>query len=772
MPESGTADVESDYISHPLLNDSTVERRMYQLELSSAALSSPSLVVLPTGTGKTSVSLLVTAARLNRLGGKSLLLAPTKPLVEQHAEFFREALDLPDSEIVVFTGDTPPDERSDVWEDARVVIATPQVIENDIIGSRIDLSDVVHLTFDECHRATGDYSYVYIAESYARDADSPLVTGMTASPGSNKEEILEVCDNLGIENVEIMTEEDSDLSEYTHETDVEWKHVDVPDEILEVRDLIEDVVKDRMERLKSLGVINTARTDVSMNKLLSARGKIQEMMDNDESAGYSAMSIHAEVMKLRHAVEIVETQGVDTLVSYFDKLENEARSSGGSKAVKRLMSEDRIQEARRRAEEYDGLHPKMEVLRSYVVDILSGDDPSRVIVFTEYRDTAATLTDFFESHDGIEPQRFVGQSNKDGDPGMTQTDQKEAIEGFKSGESNVLVATSVAEEGIDIPEVDLVLFYEPVPSEIRSIQRRGRTGRQRQGNVVVLIAEDTRDEAYFWSAKRKEKKMKSEMEDLKGVADEINDEIGDDQRTLGEFDDDSDDAAETETTCTDSDTGTDADVVVVADQRETKSSVVKEIDRSDDVDVRLETLDVGDYVASSRVGVERKTTDDFVSSITGERSIFEQVKNLSSNYSSPMMVVEGSPEELYSKGVHPNAVRGALTSVSVDFGVSVVFSRGDEDTAELLMAAARREQIENDTEVQLHDDKSSATVSEQQEYVVSSIADVGRVIARNLLEEFGTVENVMTASVEDLKQVDKVGEKTARRIREVVTQKY
>ncbi|MDY6774520.1 MAG: DEAD/DEAH box helicase [Halobacteria archaeon] len=776
MSESGTADVESDYIDHPLLNDSTVERRMYQLELSSAALSSPSLVVLPTGTGKTSVSLLVTAARLNRLGGKSLLLAPTKPLVEQHAEFFREALEVPDSEIVVFTGDTPPDERSDVWEDARVVIATPQVIENDIIGSRIDLSDVVHLTFDECHRATGDYSYVYIAESYARDAKSPLVTGMTASPGSNKEEILEVCDNLGIENVEIMTEEDSDLSEYTHDTDVEWKHVDVPDEILELRDLIEDVVKDRMERLKSLGVINTARTDISMNKLLSARGEIQEMIDNDESAGYSAMSIHAEVMKLRHAVEIVETQGVDTLVSYFEKLENEARSSGGSKAVKRLMSEDRIQEARRRVEEYDGLHPKMEVLRPYVVDVLSGDDPSRVIVFTEYRDTAATLTDFFESHDGIEPQRFVGQSNRDGDPGMTQKDQKEAIEGFKSGESNVLVATSVAEEGIDIPEVDLVLFYEPVPSEIRSIQRRGRTGRQRQGNVVVLIAEDTRDEAYFWSAKRKEKKMKSEMEDLKGVADEINDEIGDNQRTLGEFDEKEDDAAETETTRTDSgvqtDTEEDDSIVVVADQRETKSNVVKEIDRSDDVDVRLETLDVGDYVASSRVGVERKTTDDFVSSITGERSVFEQVKNLSSNYSSPMMVVEGTPEDLYSKGVHPNAVRGALTSISIDFGVSVVFSRGDEDTAELLMAAARREQTENDTEVQLHDDKSSATVSEQQEYVVSSIADVGRVIARNLLEEFGTVENVMTASVEDLKQVDKVGEKTARRIREILTEEY
>ncbi|MDY7081646.1 MAG: Hef nuclease, partial [Halobacteria archaeon] len=118
--------------------------------------------------------------------------------------------------------------------------------------------------------------------------------------------------------------------------------------------------------------------------------------------------------KLRHAVEIVETQGVDTLVSYFEKLENEARSSGGSKAVKRLMGETAVQKARELAEEYDDLHPKMDMLRSLVIEELStGDDP-RIIVFTEYRDTASTLVGFLDSHDGIDPVRFVGQSSKDG----------------------------------------------------------------------------------------------------------------------------------------------------------------------------------------------------------------------------------------------------------------------------------------------------------------------------------------------------------------------
>ncbi|MDY6765249.1 MAG: DEAD/DEAH box helicase family protein, partial [Halobacteria archaeon] len=346
------AEGETKYIDHSLIRDGIIERRMYQLELSSAALAESSLIVLPTGTGKTTVSLLVTAARLNRLEGKSLLLAPTKPLVEQHATFYREALSIPKDDIYVFTGDVRPHEREDAWEEASVVVATPQVIENDLIGNRITLEDVTYVTFDECHRATGDYAYVYIAERYWKEAKDPLVTGMTASPGSDKEKILEICDNLGIKNVEIVTEEDSDLSEYVHQTDIEWKYVEVPEELFEIRDLINKVIKDRMNRLKKMGVINTARVDISMKELLKARREIQELMNDGDSTGYSAMSIHAEVMKLRHAVEIIETQGADTLSSYFEKLENEARSRGGSKAVKRLMGEEAIQKARELAEEY------------------------------------------------------------------------------------------------------------------------------------------------------------------------------------------------------------------------------------------------------------------------------------------------------------------------------------------------------------------------------------------------------------------------------------
>ncbi|MFB6284196.1 MAG: DEAD/DEAH box helicase [Halobacteria archaeon] len=759
-----TSDQEVTYVSHPLLEDEVIEERMYQLELSSAALSEDTLVVLPTSAGKTTVSLLSTAARLKNYGGKSLFLAPTKPLVEQHAGFYREALDIPEDEIKVFTGEIRPDNRAEVWDDARVVIATPQVVENDLLGNRFSLDDVVHLTFDECHRATGDYAYNYIAERYHVESDQPLVTGMTASPGSDKEAILEVCENLGISNFEIITENNPSLAKYSHETEVDWRNIEVPDDVLEIRDHLNDVIGERMDRLHDIGVVDSSKVDMSMKKLLNARGRIQNLMDDGESQGYEAMSLHAEVMKLRHAVKIIETQGVDPLVSYFEKLENEAGGSGGSKAVKRLMSDTRVQKARYKAEEYDDLHPKMDVMRSSVIGAL-GEGAERVIVFTEYRDTASTLVEFLEKHDGIDPVRFVGQSSKDGDSGLTQKQQGEVLDSFRRGDHNVLVATSVAEEGLDIPEVDLVLFYEPVPSAIRSIQRRGRTGRERAGNCVVLVAEDTRDEAFFWSSKRKEDRMKEEMRDLKNAEKEINEELepDDDQRSLGDFDDEEEGEEDTE----------EEDVLnVVVDQRETKSNVARSLDGMENVELSLDTLEVGDFVVSDRVAVERKSMDDLISTLTGDRSMFEQVGELSRNYSKPLLILEGEPEELFSTGVHPNAVRGALASLTTDFEVPVIYSRDEDETAEYLSILAEREQKEEDRVVRVHGEKSSATLPEQQEYVVSSISDVGIVTARSLLNELGSVENVVLADKEELMEADGVGEKTAEKIRQVVESKY
>ncbi|ELZ31936.1 DEAD/DEAH box helicase [Halorubrum distributum] len=817
-------------IDRPLLVDDFLQRRRYQLQLADAAADEHTLVCLPTGLGKTTVSLLVTAERLHQAGGKALFLAPTKPLVQQHADFYREALSVPDDEIVVFTGDVKPDDRAALWDDARIVIATPQVVENDLVGNRISLRDVAHLTFDECHRATGDYAYVYIAERYHTDAADPLVTGMSASPGGDTEEIETVCENLGLVNVEVMTEEDADVDEYTHDTDVQWEQVTLPDEVLDIRDALNEVITDRLEKLKQLGVTNTTNPDLSQKDLNKMRGQLKQMMDNDQSDGYKGMSTHAEVMKLRRATELVETQSVESVRRYFERQREAARSSGASKASQRMVADPKVREAMRKAESFDGLHPKFSKARILLAETLGINGGERAILFTESRDTAEALVEFLSA--SFDVRKFVGQGDKEGSDGMSQTQQQETLDEFKNGEFEVLVSTSVAEEGLDVPEVDLVCFYEPVPTAIRSIQRKGRTGRQAEGKVVVLMAEDTRDEAFFWISRRREKKMASQLAELKEATDDIEENVGDDgqagldafgggsgseggadaeaglEESADAIDEDSDDEAadddagltdfaaearegeddesdeseasgEGEADDDDADddgvvatAGVDDGVEVVVDQRELDSSIAKDLSTRDGLVTRLETLAVGDYVLSDRVAVERKSAADFVDSmLDGDRSMFEQIGELSRAYARPVMVVEGT--NLYGqRDIEPNAIRGALASLAVDFDVSVLRTEGESDTTELLATIAKREQETRDREVSVHGEKTTKTRAEQQEYVVSAIADIGPVTARTLLEHFGTVEAVMTAPEDDLLEVDGVGPVTAERIREVVGSEY
>jgi len=789
------------YVDHPLLEPDFIEQRRYQLELASDARDTHTLVCLPTGLGKTTVSLLVTADRLTDIGGTALFLAPTKPLVQQHATFYREALSMPDDDITVFTGEVRPEDRADLWESSRIVIATPQVVENDLIGGRISLSDVTHLTFDECHRATGDYAYVYIAERYHADATNPLVTGMSASPGGDEEAILTVCENLGLQEVAVMTEDDADVADYTHDTEVEWERVTLPDAVLEIRDAINEVITERLETLKELGVTNTTSPDLSQRDLNQMRGQLQDLIDADQSEGYEGMSVHAEVMKLRRAVELAETQSVESLRRYFERQRNAARASGASKASQRLVAEPKVREAMRKAKEFDDLHPKFRQTRVLLAQTLGIGGGERVIVFTESRDTAEALTDFLS--ESFDVRRFVGQGDKEGSDGMTQKEQGETLDAFRAGEFEVLVSTSVAEEGLDVPEVDLVLFYEPVPTAIRSIQRKGRTGRQDEGRVVVLMAEDTRDEAFFWISRRREQEMEDELASLKSAADEMEAELDDSQTALDAFDaDDSDaddhgleefgadDADGTETGDEDDDTeedgeataddesvvataGTDDDTVeLVVDQRELDSTIARDLSKREGVETRLETLEVGDYVLSDRVAVERKSVADFLDTLTGgDRSLFEQVGDMARHYARPVVVLEG--EGLYEeRNVHPDAIRGALASLSVDFGVSVIQTADEGDTADMLAVIAKREQTTRDRTVSVHGEKSAKTLAEQQEYVVGAIADIGPVTARSLLDHFGSVEGVMTAREEDLLEVDGVGEVTADRIRSVVGSDY
>jgi Fanconi anemia group M protein len=182
-----------------------------------------------------------------------------------------------------------------------------------------------------------------------------------------------------------------------------------------------------------------------------------------------------------------------------------------------LARNPQIIEALKLSENIAGVeHPKQVMLRSIISDEIRTKPDSKLIVFTQFRDTVEAIVENLSHVQGVSAVRFVGQSTRDDeDVGLKQKEQLRILDDFRSAKFNVLVTTSIGEEGLHVPDVDHVIFYETVPSEIRTIQRRGRTGRTRLGKVTVLMAEDTVDEAYYWSSRRKEEQMRQLMETMK-----------------------------------------------------------------------------------------------------------------------------------------------------------------------------------------------------------------------------------------------------------------
>jgi len=498
------------FVTHELLRRGAVEERAYQVNIARACLERSTLVVLPTGMGKTVVAAMVVAEILRRKGGKVLFLAPTKPLVEQHAASLREMLVV--ERIELFTGEaTAPEDRELMWRENKIIVSTPQVIRNDLRAERIRLDDVSLIVFDEAHRAVGDYAYADVAAAY-KEVPGRLVLGMTASPGASAEKILEVCGNLGITAVEIRTEYDADVVPYQHALAFERVEVDAPDVSKEIRGLLETVYEEQVRRLKKLGFL-PGKPKVTLKDLLEVGNEARRRLDSGVKDGrlYGAMTAQAIAMKANHAIELAETQGLGSLRSYFEKMETDAHS----KADVQFLKHAKVQEAIKLARETGVEHPKLAKTAWVVREQFMKKPGAKIIVFAHYRDTADRVTQALERIPGVRPMRFVGQASRGEDIGLSQKEQVEILEKFKAGTVNVIVATSIGEEGLDIPQVDLVVFYEPVPSEIRTIQRRGRTGRSAAGRVVMLVTKDTRDEAYFYSARRKERKMHVELDRLR-----------------------------------------------------------------------------------------------------------------------------------------------------------------------------------------------------------------------------------------------------------------
>ena len=534
------------YVSHPLIRQNFIEFRKYQNSISKTAFNRNTLVILPTALGKTVISLLVCAEMLyNYRDKRILIMAPSRPLVNQHTVSFVSALKISEDNMALLTGKFRPPERRAIWNKdlIRIVFATPEVVKNDIEEKRLLLNNFSLLVFDEAHRAVKDYAYVFVAREYFKQSPNAMILALTASPGSDKQRITEICENLFIEQVEYKNEDDKDVKPYINTIDIAWKWFDLPLEYQYIRARLKDMLIEKINWLIQHRHISKNPMWIFKRDLISAgeqiRYNLELTMEEERGPLYTALYQQSSALSLMYCIELIESQGSQSLASYLARIKEE-----GGKAHLGLLNDLRMQEISSLIKNLSIEHPKLQ----YIVNILTNrfnhrsetntinsdiqriienkvnleshqnygnySKNSRVLIFTQYRDTARHIVRVL-SDIGIKASRFVGQARRQKDLGMKQNEQSSVLESFKDGTYNVLVATSIAEEGLDIPEVDLVIFFEPVASEIRYIQRRGRTGRKSAGSVLILGSKETVDERNLKTSNRRMQKMNETLSQIK-----------------------------------------------------------------------------------------------------------------------------------------------------------------------------------------------------------------------------------------------------------------
>ncbi|MHA1542322.1 MAG: DEAD/DEAH box helicase family protein, partial [Candidatus Hodarchaeales archaeon] len=656
------------------------EPRIYQQVIFSECVASSvnTLVVLPTGLGKTVIMAYLTAYILNKSPTKQvLILTPTRPLVHQIKVMFSEFIgNITTDMILEVSGEISPEKREKLYPSAKIIVGTPQTIENDLLYGRFKVENIGIACIDEVHRATGAYAYVGIAKQLKCQ-----IIGFTATPGNNTEKILEVCENLQVSKISVTGPTDYDVADFIsiHTPKVVW--IELPElyktilaTLQEFQDNLLSILKERISTI-------TKSKYLGKREALSIHQQVVSLTKQDSSFGELLIS-SSNLIRVQHLKELVESQGFPQVLSTVQKW----KKKRSSKALRLFFEDLIIQKLEKSIQTELLIHPKLKHL---VFELKKEfDDPdadSRVIIFSNFRDTVRFLQvelTKFEIETGV----FIGHSSSKSDKGLTQKEQIKVLDQFKSGEIKVLLSTSVGEEGLDVGNCDLVVFYDSVPSIVRAIQRQGR-GRKRKSKVIHLVTKGTRDEGMYWAIRHKDKKMKTflknELPEL--LAKKKKDEQ---HPTLdGFFFPPKNQVKKVNQKFKPS---------IIIDSRESSSRLPKLL-KELGANIISKKLHVGDYIVSDRLIIEYKQYSDFIRSILDGR-LFQssspdqesQLVRLASQ-PSPLLIIEYD-SNVENTQIQLNSLMGAISSILLDFQIPLVITQSENESASLIFHLAKREQ--------------------------------------------------------------------------------
>lgn len=516
-----------------------VEARLYALETIYECVKSNSFVRIDTGLGKTYIELLVALyfLKYHKIKKKVLILAPSKPLCLQHKEKADEIFLGINTEVI--TGNVVRKKRREIWENNQIIVATPQTITRELkresgIGCPEDIQLVV---FDEVHKMTGNYDYVNLANLYSLHKDIRLV-GFTASLDSDSKKLEDILKCMGLQYSQIIskTEKSSDVAPYVfkkhiYKIEVQRHFSALEDDLMEkLRKEFRLIIQQERRWLKMIENdkhnflslleesfyrdekgFETAIDVTGFGKLKEALSNFKNIKSQDINCSF-ALRDWGLLFLFHTAISMLE-KGIHEFRAFLERKYFEDISKKPSQHA--FKSNKTIRESINMLCRANLWTTKMSYPLKYDPEISSYNwhavyrdaklhamertirmhMSSQILIFVNYRDTLDKVLHYLKT---VFPEKnidkFIGQSNKLKDKGMTQKKQNEVLKKYRNGEIDILVATLIAEEGLNFPAVDVVFFYEPITDPRRMVQRIGRTGRYRDGDVFILFYKDEKEE--------------------------------------------------------------------------------------------------------------------------------------------------------------------------------------------------------------------------------------------------------------------------------------
>ena len=509
--------------------------REYQFNILKTCLQTNTLICLPTGLGKTLIANLAIYNFNKWFYGKIFFFAPTKPLISQQKKSFLKLFPFLKNKVIEINGLISNKKREELYKEKKIFFLTPQTLNNDLNMFLIDKVKISLLIFDEAHKAQKNYSYSLIINKLYENNNSQFrIIALSASPGSSNQKIEDLISNLHIKKIEFRTEKNSDIKNYIFNKKITLIEIENNFNISKIENLLNSLINNRLNILKKYKIINDNINSkyLFVNKLLQFQKNFKEKIkDFEYEIGPKMISeifqCFTLLFQLLSCKKKLLNEGLESFKNGIKKIDNNFFSSKKtffeySTAKKNLINTIEFQEIKNeliKSEKnlnnlFNQIHPKLIKLKEILINEIENikDKGSKIIIFTEYKDSTIEIKNFLSSQIELKEinfQIFTGQNKL-----FKQKEQIKTINDFINGKINILISTSIAEEGLDIGDVNLIICYDFISSSpIKLIQRFGRTGRKKNGNVILLLMKGEEKSKYFNAIYR----MKNLYKDLEKI---------------------------------------------------------------------------------------------------------------------------------------------------------------------------------------------------------------------------------------------------------------